>query len=116
MRTETRQKLDRMLFMRKVKWGAAGAAVLAFLAGGLYLSGLDAAVENRKVPGVVEKVGPYNGTNTLGTMDGLAADVKLDDGRMVHVLVLKTTHPQVGQRVEVTEHHHGTGRNTFSWK
>lgn len=105
-----------MLFMRKVKWGAGGLGALVLLAGGLYLSGLDAAVENHRVPGVIEKIGPYNGTTSAGTMSGLAADVKLDDGRLAHVLVMKTTNPQVGERVEVTEHHHGSGRTTFSWK
>ncbi len=116
MRVETRSKLDRVLFMRKVKWTLAGVGVALLLGAGLYLSGLDASVEDRRLAGVVEKVGAYNGSNNMGVQNGLAVDVKLDDGRAAHVLVLKTTAPQVGERVEVTEHHHGSGRTTFSWK
>jgi len=116
MRNETKSKLDRLLFMRKVKWTAAGIGLATLMAVGLYLSGLDATVEEKRVAGVIEQVGGYNGTNTQGVQNGLAVDVKLDDGRYAHVLVLKQTAPAVGQRVEVTEHHHGSGRTTFSWK
>jgi hypothetical protein len=116
MRTETKSKLDRLLFMRKLKWTAAGIGLAILMAGGLYLSGLDATVEDRRIAGVIEGVGSYNGSNTQGVQNGLAVDVKLDDGRHVHVLVLKQTAPTVGSRVEVTEHHHGSGRTTFSWK
>jgi hypothetical protein len=116
MRSETKSKLDRMLFMRRLQWGAAGVAVLAAVGAVLYVSGLDATVVDKRVAGVVENVGAYNGTNSMGIMNGQAVDVRLDDGRQVHVLVLKTSHPTVGERVEVTEHHHGTGRTTYSWK
>lgn len=116
MRTETKSKLDRLLFIRKVKWTLAGVGLAALMGAGLYLSGLDATVDDRRVTGVVEKIGGYNGTNTQGVQNGLAVDVKLDDGRHAHVLVLKQTAPTVGDRVEVTEHHHGSGRTTFSWK
>ncbi len=116
MRTETKSKLDRMLFMRKVKWTAAGVGLAILMGGGLYLSGLDATVDERRVSGTIEKIGSYNGTNTQGVQNGLAVDVRLDDGREAHVLVLKTTTPKIGEHVEVTEHHHGTGRLTYSWK
>lgn len=116
MRTETKSKLDRMLFMRKVKFGAIGLGLAILIGVGLYLSGLDATVEDRRVAGVIEKVGAYNGTNNQGVQNGLAVDVRLDDGREAHVLVLKSTAPTVGERVEVTEHHHGSGRTTWSWK
>jgi hypothetical protein len=116
MRSETRSKLDRLLFMRKVKWTLAGIGLAILLAGGLYVAGLDATVEDRRIAGVIEKIGTYNGTNSQGVQNGLAVDVKLDDGRAAHVLVLRTNAPKVGERVEVTEHHHGSGRTSFSWK
>jgi hypothetical protein len=116
MRTETKSKLDRLLFLRKVKWTLAGIGLACLLAVGLYVSGLDATVENHRVSGVIQKIGTYNGTNSSGVQNGLAVDVKLDDGRDAHVLVLKTSTPKVGERVEVMEHHHGSGRTTFSWK
>jgi hypothetical protein len=42
--------------------------------------------------------------------------VKLDDGRLAHVMVLKTTDPHIGDHVQIAEHVHGTGRVTFTWK
>ena len=38
------------------------------------------------------------------------------NGHRVNVMVLKTTNPQVGDHVQITEHRHRTGRMTYSWK
>ncbi len=116
MRDETKRRLDRQLFLQKVKWAAAGATVLCGLAVGLYLSGLDASVETHRVAGTVEAVGPLVGASSRAIEDGLGVDVRLDDGRHVHVAVLKTSDPHVGDRVDVAEHVHGSGRITYSWK
>ncbi|MBX9863293.1 MAG: hypothetical protein K2Y42_11130 [Hyphomicrobium sp.] len=116
MRDETKRRLDRQLFLQKVKWAGAGLAVAACLAGGLWFSGLDASVKTQRVAGVVEAVGPLVGGSTRAIEDGLGVDVRLQDGRRVHVAVLKTTDPHVGDNVEVAEHVHGSGRVTFSWK
>jgi hypothetical protein len=116
MRDETRRRLDRQLAMQKLKWGGAGLAVLACVAGGLWVTGLDATVTTRQVPGVVEAIGPIVGGSTKMIENGLSVDVALEDGRHVHVLALKTTDPHVGDRVEIAEHVHGTGRVTYSWK
>jgi hypothetical protein len=64
---------------------------------------------------VVSYIGPLSGTSMKTIEEGLAVDVKLDDGRVVHVMALKTSEPHVGDRVEVAEHVHGSGRVTFSW-
>lgn len=116
MREETRRRLERQLWWRRMKWVAAGVGTLAFVAGGLWVTGLDATVETHRVAGVVEAVGPLVGGTTRAIEDGLAVDVKLDDGRRVHVMTLKRTDPHVGDHVEVAEHVHGTGRVTYSWK
>lgn len=116
MRDETKRRLDRKLFLQKVKWATAGVVVLCCMATGLYLSGLDAAVETHRVAGVIEAVGPLVGGSSRAIEDGLGVDVRLTDGRRVHVAVLKTTDPHVGDHVEVAEHVHGTGRVTYSWK
>lgn len=116
MRDETRRRLNRQLFVQRLKWVAAGIAALACVGAGFYLTGLDANVETRRVPGVVEAVGPLTGAKSIAIEEGLAVDVKLDDGRIAHVMALKKTDPKVGDRVEVAEHIHGTGRTTFTWK
>lgn len=116
MRDETRRRLERQLWMHRLKWVGAGAAVVVAVVGGMLLTGLDASVETRHVPGVIETIGPLVGTTTKAIEEGLAVDVRLDNGQVVHVMVLKTTNPHVGDHVEVAQHIHGTGRVTYTWK
>jgi len=116
MREETRRKLERQLWWQKVKWAGAGVAVLACVAAGMWASGLDASVQTHQESGVVTAVNPLFAKSTKAIEEGLAVDVKLDKGPLVHVMALKTRDPHVGDRVEVAEHVHGTGRVTYSWK
>lgn len=116
MRDETRRRLERQLWRERLKWVGAGVGLLAMVAGGLWVTGLDATVETHRVPGVVASVGPLVGTTSKAIEEGLAVDVRLEDGRLVHVMALKKTDPHVGDRVEVAEHVHGTGRVTYTWK
>jgi hypothetical protein len=118
MREETKKKLDRELAKRRLGWVAFGAGFLAVLAAAMWWVDLDAHMENKRVAGIVQKVGPLNmpGMSTQAIEQSLGVDVKLGDGRTVHVAVLKSSQPAEGQAVEVTEHIHGSGRSTFSWK
>src|SRR5688572_22518874 len=116
MRDETRRKLERKLWLDRLKWIVGGLVVAIAVSGGLWVSGLDATVETHRLAGVVEHVAPVTGGSIQATEHGLAVDVRLEDGRLVHVTALKTTDPHVGDRVEVAEHVHGTGRITHSWK
>lgn len=116
MREETRKKLERALWMRRLKWLGAGLAAAVAMAGVFMLESLDMTVENRPVHGVVERVGPLLGVGFKAATQGLSVDVKLDDGRRVNVMALKTTNPHAGDNVQIAEHVHGTGRVTYSWK
>lgn len=116
MREETRRKLERKLWLERGKWAVAGLGILVCVAGGLWATGLDATIETRQVPGIVSAVGPLVGGSIRTSEEGLAVDVKLDDGRLVHVMALRKTDPHVGDRVEIAEHVHGTGRVTYSWR
>jgi hypothetical protein len=116
MREETKRRLERQLLWQRIKWAGAGIGVVGLMAAGFWATGLDASVETHRVPGVIAAVGPLVAKSTRAIEEGLAVDVKLDKGPLVHVMVLKTTDPHVGDRVEVAEHVHGTGRVTYSWK
>lgn len=116
MREETRRRLERQLWWQRANWAAAGVGVLAVVAGGMWATGLDATVETHQVPGVVAAVGPLVAKSTKAIEEGLSVDVKLDDGRLVHVMAYKKTDPHIGDHVQVAEHRHGTGRVTYSWK
>ena len=116
MREETRKKLERALWRQRAKRIGIGLGVLALI--GLFLAYVDydAHVENVRVPGTVVSIGPLNTTNTQAIENGLSVDVALENGHRVNVMVLKTTNPQVGDHVQITEHRHRTGRMTYSWK
>lgn len=116
MREETKRRLERQLWLQRAKWVGAGVAVMAAMAAGFWATGLDATVETHNVAGVVEAVGPLVTKSTKAIEEGLSVDVKLDSGRLVHVMTYKKTDPHVGDHVEVAEHVHGTGRVTYSWK
>lgn len=116
MRDETRKRLERQLWLQRLKWIGGGLAIAACASLGFWWTGLDASVETRHIAGVIEKVAPLTGANSKAIEEGLAVDVKLDDGRLAHVMALKTRDPHVGDHIEIAEHTHGTGRVTFTWK
>jgi hypothetical protein len=113
MREETRQRLNRAIWLDRLKRIGTVAGIAAALIGGFVLIDLDAYVEDQRVTGTVEHIGALNSKNTASA---LSVDVKLDDGRHVSVIALKTTDPHVGDHVTVSEHRHRTGRVTFTWK
>ncbi len=108
--------LERALWLQRAKKIGIGLGILALI-GLLFLyEDYDAHVENVRVPGTVVSVGPLNTTNTQAIENGLSVDVALENGRSVNVMVLKTSNPQVGEKVQITEHRHRSGRMTYSWK
>lgn len=117
MREETRRKLERALWRERLKKIGIGALAAAAIAAYFVYEDYDAHVDNVRVPGKVTAVGPLNIKNTQMIEEGLSVEVALDNGgRRVSVMALKKTDPHVGDHVEITEHHHHTGRVTYSWK
>ena len=113
MREETKRRLERAIWMQRAKWAGMGLGVAAVM--GLVFTWIsaDAAVENVRVPATVVDVGPLA---TKSTQNGLLVHVTLAGGKLVSVIVNQITDPQPGQKVEITEHRHSTGRRTYSWK
>jgi hypothetical protein len=116
MREETRRKLERALWRDRAKKAAVAAAALAAIGVFFLYEDMDARIENTRVPGTVLEVLPLNVRSTKLVENGLSVDVALDSGRRVNVMALKTSHPHVGDHIEITEHRHHTGRVTYSWK
>ena len=116
MRSDTKQRLDKALRLQKLKYVAMACGVAAVLAAGLWFTSLDATVTNKQVAGTITELAPPAGMSTVVVETALMATLKLDDGRRAQVLVNKASHAEVGQKVEIAEHVHGSGRSTFSWK
>lgn len=113
MRHETRLKIDREIRKRRLTMAAGIAAAVAGLGAMMWFVDLDTHETRTHVAGTIESV-----TTPVqkGAMDGLDVGVKLDDGRHVRVLALRSRDPHVGDHIEVTEHRHGSGRTTFSFR
>ena len=116
MREETRRKLDRALWRERFKKMGMGAAALVLIGAYFVYEDYDLHIDNVRVPATVTAVGPLNIKSTKMIEEGLSVDVALASGRHVNVMALKTTDPHVGDKVEITEHRHHTGRVTYSWK
>ncbi len=114
MRAETRARLERELFKKKLAFVGLGLAVIGFAAVGFWWTDLDSAVDIRRIGGDVEAINPMPVSRSL--VEGVSVSVKLDDGRHVTVAALKSRHLAVGDHIEVSEHHHHSGRTTFTMK
>ncbi len=113
MREDTKRRLDRAIWIARLRMaGFVCAAVLAMVAVFWWINA-DSTDQKVRVPGTISSVGLNPSKNVQG---GLLVGVTLDDGKQVNVLVNQITDPKVGQKVEVTEHRHATGRKTYSWK
>lgn len=118
MSEDTRRRLNRALWIDRAKKAGIGVAILGAIGLFAAFQSLDMAVDNTQVAGVVETVDPLVAPASSGTSpaQGLTVGVKLDDGRHVRVVAKKERDPHVGDRIQIVEHHHGTGRVTHSLK
>jgi hypothetical protein len=116
MRVETKRKLERALWRERAKKIGIGLGVLAVIGLLFAYEDYDAHVDNVRVPATIVSIGPLNTTNTQAIENGLSVDVALENGHRVNVMVLRTSAPHIGDKVQITEHRHHTGRLTYSWK
>lgn len=114
MREDTRKRLDRALRIEKMKKAGIGLAVVAGIGLAVAYQNLDMKVENVEVAGTITGIDPL--VSKQNSADGETVHVKLDSGQLVNVLALKTRHLQSGDHIQVTEHHHATGRVTHTLK
>jgi hypothetical protein len=116
MRVETKRKLERALWRERAKKIGIGLGVLAVIGLLFAYEDYDAHVDNVRVPATVVSIGPLNTTNTQAIENGLSVDVALENGHRVNVMVLRKSDPHIGEKVQITEHRHRSGRLTYSWK
>ncbi len=114
MREETRKKLERAIWRERAKKAGLGLLGVAAIGAVITYQNLDLEVQNTQVAGTVESVDPLMSQTKNG--DGVFVGLKLEDGRHIKVIALKSHEPHPGDHISVVEHHHGTGRITHSLK
>ncbi len=114
MRQQTRKRLERIIWWERANKVGLGLLGVAVIGGVITYQNLDLEVQNTQVAGTVEAVDPLVPQTKNG--DGLYVGVKLEDGRHIKIIALKSHEPHPGDHILVVEHHHGTGRITHSLK
>lgn len=114
MREDTKRRLERAIWIERAKFAGIGLAILAAISLAFAYESFDLKVTNTQVGGTVTEIDPL--VSKTNSADGETLRVKLDDGRIVSVLALKSRNLKTGDHIDVTEHHHATGRVTHSMK
>jgi hypothetical protein len=112
MRSETRRRLDRLVWQRRVSIGSVIAlSTVLFGALYLYINWTDPVLERRIISGTV--------TNWMREQTDLGAGalgvwVTLNDGRDVMIRQAPPGIPRHGP-AEIEERHHKSGRKSYLW-
>jgi hypothetical protein len=114
LREETRRRLERALWIDRAKMAGVGLAIVAAIGLAFGYEELDLKVANKDVAGIVTDLEPL--VSKQDAADGENVIVRLDDGQLVRVLAYKSRGLKVGDKIQVVEHHHATGRVTHTLK
>lgn len=114
MREDTRKRLERAIWTERLKKIGIGLAVAGAIGAVFAYQNYDLKVTDTQVAGTVTEIDPL--VSKSSAAEGEQLRIKLDDGRMVSVLALKSRHLKTGDHIQVTEHHHATGRITHTLK
>jgi uncharacterized OB-fold protein len=112
MREDTKQRLERAIWLQRGKWVAIGLAGIAVMAGVMTFMASNAAQTLVRVPATVVSV---NQQPTADNPPNLIVMVKLADGKPIRVFASVKANPKVGEQVEITEHQFANGNRTYTW-
>jgi hypothetical protein len=115
MREETRKKLERALWMDRLKKVGIGLGIVALLGLVFAYENFDLMEQKIPVSGVIESIDPLVSKNANAS-DAWTVGVRLDDGQHVRVIEMKNRDPKIGERIQIVEHRHATGRVTHTLK
>lgn len=114
MREETRARLERQLWMERAKKAGIGLAIAGAIGLVFAYQNLDLSETAVKVSGTIVEIDPL--VSKTSAADGESVQVKLETGRLVTVLAQKSRALKAGDKLEITEHRHGSGRVTYTLK
>lgn len=112
MREETRKRLERALWLDRAKKLGIALAIVAAIGLAFGYETLDMSVSNTDVQGTVTDIEPL--VSKQNSADGENVIVRLDGGPLVRVLAYKSRSIKIGDKIQVVEHHHATGRVTHT--
>jgi hypothetical protein len=112
LRKETRMRLERALWIDRAKKVGIGLAVVAAVGLAFGYEQLDMKVDNKNVGGTVTDLEPL--VSKQNSADGENVIVRLDNGELIRVLAYKSRGLKIGDKIQVVEHHHATGRVTHT--
>ena len=112
MREDTRRRLERAIWIERAKRIAIALGVVAAIGLAFGYETLDLTVSNKDVGGTVSDIEPL--VSKTNSADGENVIVKLDSGQVVRVLAYKSRGLKIGDKIQVVEHHHATGRVTHT--
>jgi hypothetical protein len=112
MREDTKQRLERAIWLQRGKWVAMGLGVIVFLAGIMAFIARNAAQVQVRVPATIVALAPTLAQSQSATPVFI---VKLADGKSVQVQATINANPKVGAQVEITEHQFANGNRTYTW-
>ena len=114
MRDETRRRLNRAIWLERAKYIGIGVGIIAAIGLAFGYETLDMKVDDKEVAGVVKDIEPLVSKQNSATGENVI--VKLDGGPFVRILAYKSRGLKIGDKIEVVEHHHATGRVTHTLK
>jgi hypothetical protein len=114
VRDDVRRRLDRAIWLERAKYIGIGLGVIAAIGLAFGYETLDLKVENKEVSGKVTDIEPL--VSKTNSADGENVIVQLDHGPLIRVLAYKSRGLKIGDKIEVVEHHHATGRVTHTLK
>ena len=114
MREDTKKRLERAILIERLKKAGIGLAIIAAMGLAFAYENFDLQVTNMQVAGTISALDPL--VSKTNGVDGETVRVTLDDGQFVSVLALKSRNLKVGDKLDVTRHHHATGRVTYTLK
>jgi hypothetical protein len=112
VREDTRRRLERALWIDRAKKIGIVLGIVAAIGVAFAYETLDLKVANKDVPGVVTDIEPL--VSKQNSSDGENVIVRLDGGPLIRVLAYKSRGLKIGDKIQVVEHHHATGRVTHT--
>jgi hypothetical protein len=119
MREETRRRLERQLWISRLKQGAmalAGAAVLAGLIVLAYSKNRDDPLVAEQTVGGTVKFWTFTGRQSAQGNTLISLTVHLDSGRDVQAGSSTHASATQGEHIDLNERRYQSGRLTYVWK